>query len=595
MIRKLKNSNKESHFINKMILTNMINVLIIAIICGLFYIGSIYSIKQETLKYTSQIVFQVSVSLDTIVENLQEMAWRVLSNDDAINILRDNIINEKNNIEKQQNMSKIIYNAAGYSNNIEAFTVFSSNGETYDAGNKSTKLNYNYKTESWYKEMKTQNSIVLNTHVQTHVTEGTAVKVISLVKRINDPLNGDLLGYILIDLNANVYNQLFNKVNMIPKCDIIVADNRGNVVYGSSTIKLNDKEMNDLLVKVDSGISGSIEENYGNKEMYVNYYNSMKTGWKTIYITPISEASKNLIYVKRLTLALTFISMLLAVIISVIMSKKVTQPLMILSKGIKELEKGNMDVIVDIKSNDEIGAVGKSFNKMVCELKYLIEKVYKAEIGKKEAVIQALQAQINPHFLYNTLAVVDGIATVNGQDDIKKIVQALSKIFRYSISGSEVTTIEEEMNYVKMYLDIQEIRLYNVLESKISYDENLKECAIPKLIVQPLVENAFVHGFNSEVKRATINIKVEKKDKDIVIIVEDNGCGIKNDKLNEILMDIEKYDNYKTVVKNIGLRNVNTRIKSIYGDQYGLFITSNIESGTTSTIKIPFSILEDHR
>lgn len=225
---------------------------------------------------------------------------------------------------------------------------------------------------------------------------------------------------------------------------------------------------------------------------------------------------------------------------------------------------------------------------MLKRINQLIDRVYEAEILQKDAEIKALQSQINPHFLYNTLSVIDSIATVKQEKEISSITQMLADIFRYSTNGNDVATIDEEVGQLQRYLHIQKTRYGEDLRWQFIIDPNVRDCQIVKLLLQPLVENSVIHGIR---KAGTIKIMILPDGGHLSIAVQDNGAGMKEEELASLIERLETSSNRlqsKTGGgSHIGLANVCHRIKSFYGEAYGLTIVSSEGLGTKVTITIP--------
>ena len=251
----------------------------------------------------------------------------------------------------------------------------------------------------------------------------------------------------------------------------------------------------------------------------------------------------------------------------------------------KKVEKGDLNVIVDIKRKDEIGQLGRSFNSMIKKIKKLIEEVYVNQIKRKEAELRALQPQINPHFLYNTLDVIYWTSRLEKAYKTGKIVSSLANLFKLGLNkGSKVTTIGKEIEHLKSYLEIQKVRYDKEPKFSIDIDKSLYELKTIKLILQPLVENSLIHDIPNLGSKGMVSIKVYEKNNDIIFEIIDNGIGMNKKRINEVFQeDIEKKKGY-------GIKNVHERIKLYFGDQYGLSIDSKIGKGTIVKIKIPKKI-----
>lgn len=258
----------------------------------------------------------------------------------------------------------------------------------------------------------------------------------------------------------------------------------------------------------------------------------------------------------------------------------------------KKVESGNLDEKITIQSKDEIGELGKGFNKMTGELKKLIQAVKHEEKLKKEAEITALQLQINPHFIYNTLETINSLARKKREHEISRLIVLLGRLLRSSISSfEEKIPIKQEMNYIQNYLEIQKARMRKPLNYTLSINPEIEDYLSVKLILQPIVENAIIHGIDPLKSEGRLDIIGETKGRNIIFTIKDNGVGIDSSTLQQInhqlrfnSKELAKYEN------KIGLYNVQTRIQAHYGRSYGISVDSELNNGTTVTITIPMEV-----
>ena len=249
----------------------------------------------------------------------------------------------------------------------------------------------------------------------------------------------------------------------------------------------------------------------------------------------------------------------------------------------QEVKKGNLEVTVASDAQDEIGELIRGFGNMVEYIKTLIEEVYEGRISLKEYEMKALQAQINPHFLYNSLSLINWKAIEADEKDISKITLALSKFYRTALNkGNNVLPLEDEISNVKSYLDIQLMMHDYEFDVEIDIDESMYFYDTPNLILQPLIENAIDHGIDLKTEgRGKITIRGWQDENNMYLSVEDNGAGMEEAVANAILTRKSK---------GYGVRNVNDRIRLIYGPEYGLTIESKVGQGTKITIRFPIVI-----
>lgn len=274
----------------------------------------------------------------------------------------------------------------------------------------------------------------------------------------------------------------------------------------------------------------------------------------------------------------------LAVLLAVTLSSTIVRPIYRLKSHMMEVSKGNLDSVFESKNNDEISVLGKVFNLMLRDIKVLISKVYDAEKQKRTFELRALQSQINPHFLYNTLDTIQWKALEYKAFDLADMIHSLSTFFRLSLNdGKELITIADELDHVKSYLEIQSVRYKETVKFVIQADEEASQCLIPKMTLQPLVENSIYHGLKLKKNTGEIAIKAYIENNSVTLSVEDNGIGMTALTLSTLRENLDKSlksDHY-------GLFNVNERLKLTFDDKYSIHIESKWQEFTKVTINIP--------
>jgi two-component system sensor histidine kinase YesM len=260
----------------------------------------------------------------------------------------------------------------------------------------------------------------------------------------------------------------------------------------------------------------------------------------------------------------------------------------------KKVERGNKHEDIELDRNDELGYLSESFNRMSKKIDYLVNRIYKEEIAHKEAEIKALQAQINPHFLFNTLENINWMAQLNGVPEISDTVSALANLIDGSIGrGDRTISFREELEYIDNYMTILKNRYENRLEVIKTLDTELMEIKIPRLMIQPLVENAVKHGIEKSRRKGVIRLDAYRKDGYVVFEVSDNGIGMTPEELKALNLRLQEdalineEKDYGVVRKSIGLENVNRRIKLLYGSSYGVEIESCYDEYTKVIVRIP--------
>lgn len=298
---------------------------------------------------------------------------------------------------------------------------------------------------------------------------------------------------------------------------------------------------------------------------------------------------ENFILWEILSIVLMVITITFSVAAAWGLSKSIYTPIKKLHDVTTTITKNDLQALVTSDNIDEITELGMSFNIMIGKIRELLDSKIKEQENLKKAELRALQAQINPHFLYNTLDTIIWMAESHKTDQVIEIVGALSKFFRISLSkGRDWITIQEEVERTQSYLTIQKMRYRDIMDYKIEMDGRVANNTILKLILQPLVENALYHGIKNKRQGGTIIVRVNQKDEDEILLeVEDNGIGFTPEKMEQIRRELEDDSGDIRLESGFGIGNVNKRVRLYYGKQYGLTVTSEYNSGTRVALVIP--------
>ena len=276
---------------------------------------------------------------------------------------------------------------------------------------------------------------------------------------------------------------------------------------------------------------------------------------------------------------------LLSVIVSMYAARGLSRNIRKLNAAMRYADK-NPDIQVDIRSGDEIGLLGESFNKMIVRLKRSYEELYKKELSLKEAQNLALQAQINPHFLYNTLETIDALSVCERTEEIGRIVQSLSRVFRYAMEEKKQVTLKEEMDHVNEYMNILKMRYENKFDYEIIIENQTEEFLMPKMILQPLAENAVTHGILKSEKKGHVTISSYMESSNLYITVKDDGRGMTEEEKAQAEDMLRQNTEKQEESRHIGVKNIDRRLKFYFGDSYHMEISSSLGKGTVVSIII---------
>ncbi|WP_135557149.1 sensor histidine kinase [Paenibacillus cymbidii] len=436
--------------------------------------------------------------------------------------------------------------------------------------------------ESWYREAIRRNGevVIVGPFVRSFATVQSArtPNTFSLIRKINNSIGSVELGGIVIDINVMDFARLMDSLNL-RNVTIINADNR--VVYSDRTGEIGQELPGAADIRSRQPGWGDFD----GERMFVNTAELPATGWLFISLDPLSSLAANSVAFRNITVGVGLLAMLLALLLSTFIAGRITKPLRTLQQRMRQVQLGRFDSQLDVTRTDEVGRLTQSFNQMTERIETLVNDVYKSEITRKDAQLKALHSQINPHFLYNTLDSMNALAMLENVPLLARMSKMLADMFRYSISqGEQIVPLREELNQVKRYFEIQQIRYDHKFKLMLSIPDRLLDYAIPKLSLQPVVENAVYHGLELSPEGGFVAITVYETAEGVVIEVFDNGGGIKDEELARIR---ERMREPVGSADHLGLANVQERMQLHYGAAYGIDIESVCGKGTSIVFRLP--------
>jgi two-component system sensor histidine kinase YesM len=423
-------------------------------------------------------------------------------------------------------------------------------------------------------------------------TNSGAENVISLVRPIRSTGKFKKLGMMTISIREDAINGILKQSGISGSGFVVLLQPDNRIISGGEPAWLN-KGVDEIFPGIGKIPSGKGFYDYGTGKMKktILYDNVSKVDWKLLGFVPFKEYTSDNRYVLSLTGIAVGIALLLVIGLVLFFVQWVTQPLLALTHFLKDANPDEPIPTYHVKSMDEVGQLVKSYNKLSRRIESLTEQVKLKETRKKEADMQALQAQINPHFLYNTLSSIHWMALMNKDNKISNMVGALSEFLRFSLNkGGEICSVEQEVSHARNYADIQAIRFPDQFELFFYIDPKLHSCSMLKLVLQPLIENALMHGIQKKTGRGVIQIYGGFDAKSMRFIVEDDGVGMEPQLLASIRQQLaESLEENQAITANYGLKNVHRRLILHYGEASGLSIESIEGKGTTIKFSIPIA------
>ena len=567
-------------------ITSLIAVLLIVI--------SIYSrlssqlsdtVKQENISLVNRVGSSLEVYLRNIMKLSDTIYYGIIKN---VNLSEESI-NEEMKLLYNSNKEQVL-NIALISKEGEAISVVPASR---------LRKKFAVNKEEWFINAlnKTENVHFSRPHVQKIFENGDNGYrwVISMSRAVEITTGGSTeQAVLMIDMAYQGLDSALDEVSLGNGGYIYLMDSAGEIIWHPKfeLIASGRVKENNLLTATYS--DGSIEEEFNNMVQTVVIKTVGYTGWKLVGVIKGTGISLNILKTRLFIVFVISLIIFIVVLINSYISFRVTDPIRELEKSVKKLEEGNLDADIYMGGSYEIQHLGKSVQDMKYRIKGLMQDIVTEHEEKRKSEFNSLQAQINPHFLYNTLDIIVWQIENEKQSEAVHTVTALARFFRLSLGkGKNIVTVKAEIEHVKNYLMIQHMRFKNKFDYEFDVENDVLELSSLKLMLQPLVENAIYHGMEFMDGDGLITIKAWREDNELYLSVADNGLGMTEDKVNLILAGRSNSGNGRG--SGIGVKNVNERIKLYFGEGYGLKIDSEPDVGTTITIHLPAKSPEEEK
>lgn len=537
--------------------------IVVILFVNYFQMRSIFKSQEKNTLYS--FIKRSVLDLDDEFKKYAELA-KLITNDENVNdilstiYLDDNRINEKFDQSVAPSLDTFIY----FHNEVSKITIYTD--RIVDYKNKYLAPIEELKKADWYESIADSRN--------NNWIAGTDEKTIVLVRKMQSLEENGINGYFYEKINYdNVFEDLSE--NISDNYGICVSDSLGQNIYSYDTFTDKNKEYNLSLPEITKKYPDK------NKDYFIVKKTIPETGWNVWLYKPEKLMGTSIRQINIITFGGTLVCLVATFMCIRFTAIFVTTRIAKLQKAVARVEKEDFSYALNTTSQDEIGELITSFSKMERKLNYLINEVYKSRIKEKEYEMKALQAQINPHFLYNTLSLINWKAIEAGKRDISKITLALSAFYRTSLNkGNNITHISGEIENMRSYLSIQLMLHDDGFDVTEDIDDSVLEYTCPNLILQPLIENAIDHGIDvmPEDRRGVISVICKDMDTYIQFVIKDNGIGMTKEQTVKILTKDSK---------GYGVRNVNERLKLCYGEEYPMIIKSKENTGTEVIITIP--------
>ncbi len=558
-----------------------ISTLVVMIVLGIVLYNAFARASYETAAENAENIN------NTAVRELEDELYNIRKSADALyyNTIREYDISDPT----IQNQINLLYDAN--KDRIASISLFDTRGRLIAASPLSTvKDNVNILSQVWFTSAinKRENYQFSEPHVENIFddTDSDYKWVISVSKSV-DISDGSkpLSGVLLINIDYGKIRRTFDEINRkFGSQYIYVAGDRGNIIYHPRARELDEGVISENNIVESAFADGMHEDRFKGSNRYILVDSVSYTGWKIINVMPRTAVLTGSLSVRYFMLIAALLTAMTLLIINRLVAKRISLPIKKLDDSVKAYESGGSKEIYKGGST-EIRHLGGSIEKSLIEIDELMKEAVTNERDKRHSEMAALQSQINPHFLYNTLDSITWMIEGEKNDEAVDMISQLAKLLRISISkGRNIITVGDEFTHAESYMNIQKVRYKDRFTAEFSLDERIRNCCTVKLLIQPLLENSIYYGVSEYDGDGLISVKGELVDHDVVITVSDNGTGMEQEYAEKILTMDEKVAKHGN---GVGDANVNNRIKLLFGENYGLKIKSEPDVGTEITIIFP--------
>lgn len=597
-MRTIRQRMNEIRLRNKLIISYFVaSIIPIIVISFTIYQFSAESVEDASQEFVSLYISQATTNLENFLERHNQSTQSVLLERDIMNILNDKqAVSMDEIIDNKLIIQRFFGRTMRSYPEIETIMLVDVNGDIYHYTKEADKVNaVVLEQQSWYEGIRAEEHSMFVTAVHDRSYYGRNKEGAAFtIGRVLWNSNGSYAGMILFDMNPSHLIELskdFHSIGNRYNIQLVITNHNGQFIYHSDAAT-GKSTWNELIgKKYDSTTLNKNDTMVLSKETIGGrFLLSMEI--------PLTKLLSRISNIKEVTLVVIVACLLFIIMISVVFSYKITKPIQDLRKSMKKAELGQYSTLIQLPSaNDEISSLIKSYNNMIEKVKELIEDVYMAGMKRKQAQLVALQAQINPHMLYNTLESIRMKAVVKNHDDIAEMIKILAKMFRHSLrKQGEQNLIRHEVEYAANFIFLQNIRYDNRFTLDVSLSEQVLNSSIIPLVFQPIVENSIKHGFRDY--DTHLHIRIEEvfiEPNDVLIRIIDNGTTLSKESAEEINSILHKVNVSvhqpdwieQETDSGIGLLNISDRLKLQYGEQYYLRISSEGNEGTVVEMLVP--------
>jgi two-component system sensor histidine kinase YesM len=552
-------------------------------------------LEKEAGQYSWQIIEQVKTHVEYYVRDFEINTLRMINHPDMVRFMRMRTLEEVQQSEIREKIEQVLRNAVYSRSDISNIMVILNDLQVVDAVDINSPISAEeLKKEYWYSNIPLDGSPKLISRV-IHWPDRQE-QVISIVRRLISPHTLEPIGIMIMDINFKRIQEITEKVTIGHTGFLYILDSQNHYVYHPDLQQVGKSASYDNLSSMVKSDNGSMitNEKPGN---FLTFSLSPYLGWRLVTSIPYQELTHGVNYIGQTIFWTLIATLVLAYLLGIGFAASLLRPIRRLHQFMKKVEIGDFSGKLEVRSKDELGLLTHGFNKMVEKLEDLLEEIYftrlqktEASLRQKETELKVLQSQMNPHFLYNSLETLRGMALDKDMDDIAEMSASLAKLLRYNLKNTSPTvTLREELKFCEVYLRIQKFRFEEKLEYELDVPEWALDQEIVKFSLQPIVENSMIHGIEPGVGLMHVRITaVRDAETSFFVAIRDTGIGMSEEQLQDIHQNLERKD-VLSGGEHIGIANVHRRIAYLYGPDYGVALNSITERGTAVRIRLPYT------
>jgi two-component system sensor histidine kinase YesM len=575
---------------------------IVILVSILYYNRTLAIIHSKVSDIAEKNISQTAGLFNLMLQGYNSLSKSLNSNYELTRLLQETESNAAVAIMNERTITNII-GAAYYSRNeVVGIHILSENGKVYSYERQfAGVIDNNYAQTDWYKKLQKSsgNMVWLGLYPGSPInTMQQRDKVFVFGRKLYDLTSHKEIGILVIETNPSPIMEAVSNVSISPGTKVYILGEDSKIIASSERIGAKQTEL-DKIPKPSQDENILVDNT---SDRLIVAANTSMAGWTIYGLTPKKDIRAEVFQTTKFLFIVVMVLIILSTVLASIVSRNIASPLKLLIREMKKVEMGNFSGSVNVDSFDEINSLVSSFNRMVHRMDELIETIKISTVSEKNAQLQALQAQVNPHFLYNTLDMIYWMLDEQENERLSRVVLSLSQMFRYSSNWEEAsrTTLRCELEQIRHYLTIIETRLGGRLQTEITAGEAWLHVMLPKMTIQPIIENAVKYGLEPLGCRGVLKVSTVAHENKLHIKIEDNGVGMDAQNLERVRTSLSQKQSGGTLKsgqtwarRGIGLRNVHDRLVMMFGETYGLQIDSEIKQGTTVVITIPIPPMKE--